>query len=104
MNAVPNTKEFRELAARIIWFEVPDLALNDVPRFMAYAFRYATYDDMKLLRGVLSDDDLLEALALAPPGIIDARSWSYWHVKLGGFPAPALPKREFRTGGIQGIN
>lgn len=69
---------------------------------MAYAFRHATHEDIKVLRGVLSVDDLLEALAQAPPGIIDPRSWSSWHVVLGVFPAPALPRREFRTGGIKG--
>jgi hypothetical protein len=45
---------------------------------MIYAFRYATHDNMQLLRTELSDDDLLCALASAPPGIIDPRSWSYW--------------------------
>lgn len=34
-------------------------------------------------------------------GIIDLCSWSYWHLVLGVFPAPALPKREFGTGGIK---
>ncbi len=92
MRALSDTKEFRELAARVIWFEPPDVALGDVPRFMAYAFRYATYEDIKVLRGVMSDDDLLLALANAPPGIIDARSWCYWHVVLGVFPAPAMPR------------
>jgi len=93
MRPLPNTREFHELAARVIWFEPPEQALADVPRFMAYAFRYATHVDMKLLRRELSDDDLREALAKAPPGIIDARSWSYWHVMLGIFPAPPLRGR-----------
>jgi hypothetical protein len=78
----------------VIWFEPPDVALHDVPRFMAYAFRYATHEDMKLLRKVLSDVDLLQALAHAPSGIIDGRTWSYWHVVLGVFPAPVMPSRE----------
>lgn len=95
MTTLPNTREFVDLAARVIWFEPPDVALRDVTRFMAYAFRYATHEDMKVLRAELNDDDLRFALANAPPGIIDARSWSYWHVMLGVFPAPALPRRVF---------
>lgn len=95
MTTLPKTKEFLDLAARVIWFEPPDVALRDVTRFAAYAFRYATHEDMEVLRGELSDDDLLDALANAPPGIIDARSWSYWHVMLGVFPAPVMPRREF---------
>jgi hypothetical protein len=102
MITLPKTKEFLDLAARVIWFEPPDVALRDVTRFMAYAFRYATHEDMKALRSILSDDDLREALASAPPGIIDPRSWSYWHVVLGVFPAPAMPGREFGVGGSLG--
>jgi hypothetical protein len=94
MKTLPKTSEFLDLAARAIWFEPPDVALRDVPRFMVHALRYATHEDMKLLRKVLSDDDLREALARAPPGIIDGRSWSYWHMMLGVFPAPAMPRRE----------
>jgi hypothetical protein len=94
VNTFPDTKEFRDLAARVIWFEPPEKALQDVTRFMAYAFRYATHDDMQKLRSTLSDDDLRKALAQAPPGIIDLRSWSYWHAILGTYPAPPMPRRE----------
>lgn len=93
MNPLPKTKDFAEIASRVIWFEPPELALNDSVRFMAYAFRYATPGDMKILRSRLSDDDLRAALAQAPPGIIDPRSWSYWHAVLGKFPPPPLPQR-----------
>lgn len=98
MKSLLLTELFLELATRIIWFEPPDVALRDVPRFMAYAFRYATHEDMKALRSVLNDDDLRDALSKAPPGIIDPRSWSYWHVVLGVFPAPEMPRREFGGG------
>lgn len=95
MKALPLTEQFLELATRVIWFEPPNVALRDVPRFMAYVFRYAEHEDMKALRSVLNDDDLRAVLAEAPPGIIDPRFWSYWHVVLGVFPAPSMPKREF---------
>jgi hypothetical protein len=62
---------------------------------MAYAFRYAMHADMSLLRQTLGDDDLRIALAKAPPGIIDPRSWSYWHALLGQFPPPPMPQRRF---------
>ena len=44
MNQLPDTKQFHDLAARVIWFESPEIALRNVSRFMAYAFRYATHD------------------------------------------------------------
>ncbi len=95
MTKLPDTREFRELAARVVWFEPPEVALQGGTRFMAYAFRYATHEDMKTLRKELKDDDLRKALAQAPPGIIDPRSWSYWHAVIGKFPPPPMPKRAF---------
>jgi hypothetical protein len=50
---------------------------------------------MKILRRIVCDDDMREALAHAPPGIIDPRSWAYWHAILGPYPAPPLPTRRF---------
>ena len=90
---LPDSAEIHAIAARVIWFEPPQKALSDLPRFLAYAFRYATHEDMKILRTYLSDDDLRQALAAAPSGIIDARSWSYWHALLGIYPAPPMPQR-----------
>jgi hypothetical protein len=98
VNALPATQEFHDIATRVIWFEPPEQALRDVPRFMAYAFRYATHEDMKVLRCVFNDENLREALDNAPPGIIDPRSWSYWHAIFGTYPAPPMPRRKFVVG------
>ena len=93
MTPLPPTPELRELAERLIWFEPPDKALADTARFMAYAFARATAPQMALLRGLLDDDALRAALDQAPPGIIDARSWSYWNLMLDRWPAPPMPVR-----------
>jgi len=69
--------------------------LADTFRFVAYALARATHEDMKLLRGFLTEDDIREALDHAPAGIIDPRSWAYWNAKLGRYPAPPLPTRRF---------
>ena len=94
MKTIPLTPETEALARRIVWFEEPKDALADTFRLAAYAFARATHEDMKLLRAFLNDDDLREALDHAPPGIIDARSWAYWNLKLGRSPAPPMPKRQ----------
>jgi hypothetical protein len=83
MNAIPLTPLTLDLARRIIWFEPPDHALADPIRFMAYAMTYARHEDMRIIRGFISDDDMREALDRAPPGIIDPRSWAYWNSKMG---------------------
>ncbi len=77
----------------MIWFESPQDALADPVRFMAYAMRYATHEDMQVIRRYISDEDFRAALDNAPPGIIDERSWAYWNSKMGRYPAPPLPTR-----------
>ena len=95
MKPIPLNDETSRLAERLVWCEPAAEALTDPIRFMAYAFARATHEDMKLLHTYLDDDDFKEALASAPPGIIDPRSWSYWHVRLGCYPAPPMPVRRF---------
>ncbi len=95
MKAIPFTPDTEALARRLVWFEEPAEALSDTARFVAYALARATHEDMNILRGFLSDDDLRDALDHAPPGIVDARSWAYWNAKLGRYPAPPMPVRRF---------
>ena len=95
MKSLPLNETFREVAERVIWFESPEEALEDTVRFVAYAMSHATFEDMQIIRKELDDDMLREALANAPPGVIDPRSWAYWHVVLGQHPAPPMPEREF---------
>ncbi|HEY6578522.1 MAG TPA: hypothetical protein VIY09_04315 [Rhizomicrobium sp.] len=76
MKPIPLNDETRSLAARLIWFEPPAEALANPIRFMAYAFARATHEEMTLLRAHLDDEDFREALAGAPAGIIDPRSWA----------------------------
>ena len=95
MRPLVASQALQEAARRILWFEPPEQALADPARFVAYAMRYATHDDMKTVREQLSDDDLREALDQLPPGIIDGRSWAYWNAILGRFPVPPLPARRF---------
>jgi hypothetical protein len=95
MKAIPINCETEAIARRVVWFEPPTEALEEPIRFMAYAMKHATHDDMKVLRRYVTDEDFLEALDKAPPGIIDPRSWAYWNSIMGRYPAPPLPKRTF---------
>lgn len=94
MTPIPPTDEIRDVARRVIWFEEPEQALSDPVRFLAYAMTFATHEDMRAIRQHVTDADLQEALDNAPPGIMDARSWSYWNVVVGRHPAPPMPRRE----------
>jgi hypothetical protein len=97
MKEIPLTPETAALAQRLVWFESAEEALADPIRFMAYAFARATHDDMNILRSIVSENDLREALDKAPPGIIDARSWAYWNAMMDRYPTPPLPSRTFDT-------
>ena len=57
---------------------------------------YGTVEDLIVARQRYDDDDFRRALRDALPGIFDARSWAYWHARLGMGPAPPRPVREFR--------
>jgi hypothetical protein len=95
MKPIPLDHETEAIARRVVWFEPPAEAREDPVRFMAYAMKHATHDDMKALRRYVSDDEFREALDEAPPGIIDPRSWTDWSSVMGRYPAPPLPKRIF---------
>jgi hypothetical protein len=97
MNSLPLTPPLEAIARRVVWFEPPEQSTADPIRFLAYAMTYGDDADMREIHRYLTDDDLREALDGAPAGIFDPRSWSYWNLKLGKYPAPPLPEREIPT-------
>jgi len=87
------TPEVAAVASRVVWFEEPQKAIAIAPRFVAYAMTYGDHNDVAIIRQQLSDRELCEALDKAPPGIFDPRSWAYWILMLGRYPAPPMPER-----------
>lgn len=68
-------------------------------RFMAYAMRYATAEDMAVRLAHVGKEGLREAIDRAPPGIIDERWWAYWNGQIGRYPAPPAPRRALQLPG-----
>lgn len=93
MDAIKLTPEIAAVARRVIWFEAPEQAIANPIRFLAFAMTYGDIADMNAIRRCVSDDELREAVALAPAGIFDERSWAYWNLVLGRYPTPPLPVR-----------
>ncbi len=93
MKSLNLTPEIEAVARRVIWFEEPTVAIANTSRFLAYAMTYGTHRDVAEVRKQLSDNELREALDAAPPGIFDPRSWAYWNLMLGRYPAPPMPDR-----------
>ena len=88
--------ELLAVAKRMVWFKPPAATLADDVFFLNYLMVYGTLEDLAVARQRYDDDDFRRALRNALPGIFDARSWSYWHARLGLGPAPPRPVREFR--------
>lgn len=93
MNSLPQTPELLRVARRVVWFKRPEEALADPAHFLAHVMTYGTCEDLEALRGTIGDEELLEALDNAPPGVFDPRSWTYWNLRFGRAPAPPLPRR-----------
>lgn len=93
MKALPLTPELLTVAGRVVWFKTPEEALAEPVHFLAHVMTYGTVEDLKVLRGVVGQEDFREVLDHAPPGVFDPRSWAYWNLKCGRRPTPPLPTR-----------
>lgn len=83
----------RDLASRYVWWESPERALENRSRFLCQLLQLGTAEDVHSARRIFGDEALRDALRNAPAGVLDARSWNYWHLVLFGRPAPPLPSR-----------
>ncbi len=91
------TEDLLGVASRIIWFDEPNAALKNPIRFLAYAMKLGTDDDLVALhRAGIGISHYREVLDHAPPGIFDIRSWSYWNLKCGRV-VPPLPERSLKS-------
>lgn len=95
MKPLPHSADLLAVAPRVIWFEPAEVALADPVRFLAYLMTYGTIEEIRLVMRYAELDDLREALEHAPPGVMDERSWSYWNTRLGRYPVPPMPQRQF---------
>ena len=93
MIPLPINADLLAVAPRVIWFEDPHAALAQPARFLAYLMTYGTAEDVAIVRRHVGAAAFEESLANAPPGIMDARSWAYWHVMAGRYPPPPMPTR-----------
>jgi hypothetical protein len=88
-------EELRAVAARVIWFETPEASLRYPKRFLAYLMTFGTLEEILTARKYFTHEEFSRVLQDPPPGIFDARSWTYWNLVYGHNPDRPLPKREF---------
>jgi hypothetical protein len=95
MPPLPHTLDLENVAKRTVWFKSPAEAIDDPIHFIAHVLTYGTYEDVTTLRKYLSEEEFIEAIDRAPAGIFDPRSWAYWNLKIGRYPTPPTPRRNF---------
>lgn len=82
-----------ELARRYVWWQPPEQAARDVNRLLCQIMQLGTWEDVRLAKQVFGDDAFRAALRSAPPGVLDDRSWNFWHLNLFHAPPPPPPSR-----------
>lgn len=80
------------MAARYVWWQPSEATLARPHFFLCQLMALGTSEDVRAVRRVLGDEAFVEALEHAPPGVMDAKSWNYWHLFFGRQPPP-LPQR-----------
>lgn len=85
--------ELTRLAEKYVWWETPERALERQSLFLCQLLQLGTWTDVQLVRARLGDAALRTALQMAPPGILDAKSWNYWHLYYHLEPVPPMPAR-----------
>ncbi len=96
VNATPEV--LKSLARKYVWWKSPDEAVTMPERVIAQVMDRGDYDDLQMLAAVVGDRVLGEILTQAQAGQFRARSWTYWHYRLGLAKAghvPPLPVRAF---------
>lgn len=80
----------------MVWFKPPEETLADPVLFLSHVMTYGTVEDLQVMRGHFTDEQLRQVLRAGLPGVFDARSWAYWHAVLGIRPVPPLPTRRLQ--------
>lgn len=83
------------IARKLVWFCSPEEALERPQVFLTQVMTHGTLEDVTFVRKLVGLEPFRTTLENASPGMFDPRSWSYWNLICGRWPAPPLPKREF---------
>ena len=102
-SAAPLAEELRpyhalltELARRYIWWLTPEEAMDYPARVVAQIMNIGIFQDAARLVEAVGEDGLRAVLRQAEAGQFNARSWHYWHYRLGlaePGQVPPLPVR-----------
>lgn len=89
----------RRLASKYIWWNTPEEAAARPERVAAQVMDIGDYDDVQAMAQAVGDDYLRDVLQGVEAGQLDARSWTYWHYRLGLAAPGAVPPLPLRRVG-----
>lgn len=75
---------------RLFWWDAPG-AERSPQRVAAQVMALGTLEDIREVRERFGPEIFEEVLSAPPRGLFDAKSWSFWHKKIGHREIPALP-------------
>jgi hypothetical protein len=84
--------QLKGIARQLFWWQPPELALANPRRFLAQVMTLGTWDEVQQVKDILGWDAFKDALLNAPAGVMDVRSWAYWHAFFG-LPEAEMPRR-----------
>ncbi len=87
------------LARTYVWWKTPEEAMRFPGRVAAQVMNLGAWDDLTALVEAVGEPYLRQVLQEAEAGQLDARSWHYWHYRLGlaeygKIPVPPMPARK----------
>ena len=89
------TSRLQTIAARVCWWQPAGETLGDTSLFLCRVMTWGTWEDAGFCLDHFGREAFRSALKAAPPGLLDPRSWHYWHYRLGMLPVPEMPVRAF---------
>ena len=84
-------------ARAYVWWKSPEEAVLYPHRVITQVMNIGTFDDVQALSRQIGDDRFRDALLHAEAGEFNARSWHYWHYRLGLAElgdVPGMPVRQ----------
>lgn len=86
--------------AHYIWWEKPDVAVQDPYRLIAQVMNMGLMDDVLRVLHECGRDCLKDIIKNAEPGWFTPKSWNFWHIflRISQYNnVPALPERNVAT-------
>ena len=89
----------RRLASAYVWWKTPHEAMQFPGHVAAQVMNLGTWNDLTAMAEAAGEPYLRHVLRHAEAGQFDARSWHYWHYRLGlaeygKKPVPPMPVRK----------